>query len=65
MRQIQRNLKKSKGFKKTEKPNVQETVEPKRKRNAWFHHAMSVKAENPDISFKDVLKLAKNSYVRP
>ena len=33
-----------------------------KKPNAWLIHVKKVKAENPSLSFKDVLKLAAKSY---
>jgi len=35
-----------------------------RKPNAWNAHCKKVKAENPDMPFKDVMKKAKESYVK-
>lgn len=35
-----------------------------KKPNAWMDHVKKVKAENPKMIYKDVLKLAKNSYVK-
>ena len=48
-------------------PIVEETVKtvkPQRKPNAWLIHVAAVKVENPAIAYKDVLKLAKDSYTR-
>ena len=48
-------------------PAVEETVKtvkPQRKPNAWLIHVAAVKTENPAIAYKDVLKLAKETYVR-
>ena len=49
---------------------VTETVEtPKvtkapRKPNKWLIHVATVKESNPTISYRDVLKLAKESYTK-
>ena len=32
------------------------------KPNAWIEHCKHVKAKNPSMLYKDVLKLAKESY---
>ena len=33
-----------------------------RKINPWIEHCKKVRSENPDIGYKDILKLAKESY---
>ena len=48
-------------------PNAEETVKtvkPQRKPNAWLIHVAAVKVENPAIAYKDVLKLAKETYMK-
>jgi len=52
-----------------DEPIVVDTVEPKtvkvkkpRKTNPWILHSKKVQAENPGISYREVLKLAKTTY---
>jgi len=33
-----------------------------KKKNAWMEHVKAFRASNPNLSFKDVLKQAKNTY---
>lgn len=37
-------------------------MEKQRKENPWLTHVKKVKAENPNMKFKDVLIKAKGSY---
>ena len=46
-------------------PKTPKTIIKKtRKPNAWVLHSKKVQAENPGISYREVLKLAKLSYKR-
>jgi hypothetical protein len=41
------------------------TAVPKvRKENPWLVHTKAVKAKNPDLTYKQVLSLAKESYTK-
>jgi len=33
-----------------------------RKENLWLKHCQNVKAENPNLAYKDILRKAKDSY---
>lgn len=37
-------------------------VKKERKPNKWIRHCKDVQTENPGLSYRDVLKLAKESY---
>lgn len=41
---------------------VVEAVKKERKENPWLVHVKTVKGDNPDKSYKEVLSLAKLSY---
>lgn len=41
------------------------TVKKTRKANPWILHSKKVQADNPNISYREVLKLAKLSYRKP
>jgi len=45
--------------------NTDETPKKERKINAWIQHCKKVKKENESMLYKDVLKLAKESYKKP
>ena len=45
---------------KKEKKTI--TVKKERKPNAWLIHTKKVQKENPGISYREVLKIAKTSY---
>ena len=40
------------------------TVKKARKTNPWILHCSKVKAENPGVSYREILKIAKTSYVK-
>jgi len=40
------------------------TVKKARKPNAWITHCAKVKDENPGVSYREILKIAKTSYVK-
>jgi hypothetical protein len=59
------------GGKKVKKPKVvksKKTKKPKsktsKKENPWLTHVKKTMKENPNKKFKDVLKLAKKTYVK-
>ena len=42
-----------------------EVIEPKvKKPNAWLAHVKKYRADNPDCSYKDCLKKAKDTYIK-
>ena len=41
---------------------IEEVVRKEKKSNPWVEHCKHVKAKNPSMLYKDVLKLAKESY---
>ena len=41
---------------------IEDVVKKEKKPNAWIEHCKHVKAQNPSMQNKDVLKLAKESY---
>jgi len=38
------------------------TVKKERRPNPWIDHCSKVKAENPGVSYREVLKIAKTTY---
>lgn len=40
------------------------TVKKERRPNDWITHCSKVKAENPGVSYREVLKLAKTTYTK-
>lgn len=36
-----------------------------KKKNKWLQHVAKIRSENPDMQYKDCLKLASKSYIRP
>lgn len=41
---------------------IEDVVKKEKKPNPWIEHCRKVKAQNPSMQYKDVLKLAKESY---
>ena len=41
---------------------IEDVVKKEKQPNAWIEHCKHVKAKNPTVLCKDVLKLAKESY---
>ena len=41
---------------------IEDVVRKEKKYNPWIEHCKHVKAQNPSMLYKDVLKLAKESY---
>lgn len=58
------------GGKKEQKPKVDKskktakTAKTAKKENPWLTHVKKTMAENPTKKFKDVLKIAKKTYVK-
>jgi hypothetical protein len=36
-----------------------------KKSNPWFEHVKKIREQNPDVIYKDILKMAKDSYHPP
>ena len=47
-----------------QKDVVAPKIKKERKENKWITHCRTVKVDNPDLSYRDILKLAKESYVK-
>jgi len=41
---------------------IEDVVKKEKKPNPWIEHCRKVKAQNPSMQYKDVLKVAKESY---
>jgi hypothetical protein len=44
---------------------INNTEKKERKPNLWLTHVKSIRDKNPNLIYKDVLKLAKESYTPP
>ena len=41
---------------------IEEVVKKEKKHNPWIVHCMKVKQENPNVAYRDILKMAKETY---
>jgi hypothetical protein len=60
--EVEVEVKKVKKVKKVKDPNAPKKI---RKPNAWLTHVADYRAKHPDVAYKQVLTLAKESYVKP
>jgi len=56
--------KEKKEVKIEEKVEVIEVAKKVKKPNAWLAHVKKYRADNPDCSYKDCLKKAKDTYIK-
>ena len=41
---------------------IEEVVKKEKKHNPWIVHCMKVKQENLSVAYRDILKMAKETY---